>query len=155
MKEIALNNFYFIKLDIKSENFLPGHALALFVDGVETSSTAISYALYELGKNADIQEKLHHEVSELLDKNDGNVTGEDLQELVYLEAVLFEAMRIHTPLMVMQKICTKEYELPKNSHQSKAIKISPGMAISIPVQAIHMYDQSNIQIRVKLIFSCL
>lgn len=75
---------------------------------------------------------------EMLNNNDGQLTPDGLQELPYLEGVLYESMRIHPPIMALQKICTKEYELPKNAHQTKATKILPGMPVNVPVYAIHM-----------------
>lgn len=46
-------------------------ALSLFIDGTETSSTALSYALYELAKNPNCQEKLYNQMLEAKSKHDG------------------------------------------------------------------------------------
>lgn len=94
-------------LGITDENFLPGHCFTTSSEGTETSSIAVCYALYELAKNPDVQKKLYNEIKEHLNKNNGHLVADDLQEFQYLEGVLFETIRIHPPLMVMQKMCTK------------------------------------------------
>lgn len=117
---------------------MAGHTLSLFIDGTETSSTALSYALYELAKNSQCQEKLYKEILDTTAKYDGQITVASIQEMVYLEGVLLEAMRKHPPLLVMAKTCTQQYTLPKTSEQLEAITINPGIAVNIPVLGIHM-----------------
>lgn len=135
-----LQNFLRIqqKLNIQDRNFIPGHVMTLFEDGTETSSTVMAFALYELAMNPTVQEKLHDEIVETLNKTDGELTAEVMQGMIYLDGVFHETMRMHAPVRVLRKICSKAYELPKNDHQSKPITIRPGTAVNIPVQAIHM-----------------
>lgn len=120
------------------DTFLAGHAMALFTDGTETSSTALSYALFELAINPHCQEKLFNEIQTTMTKYGGKLTVEGLQEMIYLEGVLFEALRKHPALMVMSKVCTVEHTLPKTSKQTKPVTIQPGTVINIPVLGIHM-----------------
>lgn len=54
----ALNSL----LGITNENFLSGHSFTTFSEGTETSSMDVCYALYELAKNPDSQEKLYKEI---------------------------------------------------------------------------------------------
>lgn len=116
---------------------LSGHALSLFTEGTESSNTTMSYILYELAKNPDCQEKLFEDITQVLDKYDGKLSFEALQEITYLECVLHETLRINPPVMALQKVCTEHYTLPKNSRQSKPVTIPPGTVVSIPVLAIH------------------
>lgn len=110
--------------------------MSLFIDGTETSSTALSYALYELAQNPQCQGKLHKEIEETLAKHDGQLTAESVQGMAYLEGVLLEAMRKHPPLLVMTKTCTQPYTLPKTSEQSEAVTIYPGTVVNIPVLGV-------------------
>lgn len=73
-----------------------------------------------------------------MNNHDGCLAADNIQELHYLEGVLFETIRIHPPLLVMQKLCLKTYQLPKTKRQSQSVTIYPGTPISIPTQAIHM-----------------
>lgn len=122
---------------LKSKTFLAGHALALFIDGTETSSVAFSYAMYELARNPDYQQKLYDNIVDKLGLDEGQWNANILQDMVYLEAVLHESMRLHAPLPVITRKCTKKYTLPKNKRQSEGLVIEPGTIVNIPVFGIH------------------
>lgn len=94
------------------------------------------FVLYELAMNPDCQERLHHEISEAWEKCNGNLTYDDLQGINYLEWVILEAIRIHPPLMVMAKICTRKYTLPKATENGEPLTIYPGTSVHIPVHAL-------------------
>ncbi|XP_055303189.1 cytochrome P450 6B1-like [Sitodiplosis mosellana] len=123
------------KLD---EIFLAGHTLSLFFDGTETSATALSYALYELGRNPQCQEKLYEEIVRITAKYNGKITYEGLHEMIYLEGVILEASRIHPPAMVLGKVCNQHYKLPKTSKQTKSVTIAPGTVVNISILGLHM-----------------
>lgn len=113
-------------------------SLSLYLDGTETSGIALSYALYELAKNAECQEKLRDEVDRIFKKYNGNLTYEAVQELNYLDSVILESSRLHPPGLFLGKICTKSYTLPKTSKQNKPITIHPGTVVQFPILGIHM-----------------
>lgn len=117
--------------------FLRSHTFALFLDGTETTSTALAYTLYQLAKNPHCQDLLYNEIIESLNKLDIEADI-DINAMTYMESVLLESMRIHPPLMVMQKLCTKQYVLPKCGNRAEPLTIYPGTPVHIPVQAIHM-----------------
>lgn len=117
---------------------MAGHTLSLFIDGTETSSSALSYAMYELGLNEHCQEKAFDEIKRVIAKYDGKITGEGLQEMIYIEGILLEAIRMHPPLIVMAKTCTQRYTLPKTVGQTEPITINPGTVININTSSIHM-----------------
>lgn len=125
------------KSDASADFLLTGHAFTLFVECTESSTSALTFALYELAVNAHCQQRLYNEIIEFLNKLDME-DDVDVHSMPYLEGVLLESMRIHAPLLVMQKVCTKKYELPKTPYQTKPVTIYPGTSVHIPVQAIHM-----------------
>lgn len=61
--------------------------MTFFIDGFETSSIALSYALYSLAANPDIQSTLRAEIDESLAKNHGEITYESVLEMSYLDKV--------------------------------------------------------------------
>lgn len=120
------------------DTFLAGHLIALFMDGTETSSATLAYTLYELARNPHCQEKLFDEITATMNKYDGKLTAEGLHEMIYLEGVMLEALRIHPGLMTLSKVCNEEYTLPKTSGQSEAVTIYPGTVVNIPLMGVHM-----------------
>ncbi|XP_068081110.1 cytochrome P450 6j1 [Anabrus simplex] len=117
-----------------SDEDLTGHAVTFIVEGIETSSIAMSFLLYELAMNPDAQEKLRQELEEAVEKNDGKFTYDIIHSLPYLNMVFTETLRMHPPLMTMEKFCTKRFELPKKS--GGTMQVEPGTLILIPVHAL-------------------
>lgn len=109
----------------------------MFFEGTETSSTTLAYAIYELALNPHCQDEIREEINATRLKYDGQITYDGIQEMNYLDNVLHETLRKHPALMVMQKVCTQEYTLPKTSAQSKPVTIQPGTVVNIPVLGIH------------------
>jgi hypothetical protein len=56
--------------------------------GVKTSSTTMSFALYELAKNQDIPQKVREDVKSVLAKYDGQITYEAIRDMKYMDLVL-------------------------------------------------------------------
>lgn len=61
--------------------------MGFFIAGYESSTAAISSTLYELALNHSIQNRLREEIRNLLTKNNGELTFEDVMTMPYLDAV--------------------------------------------------------------------
>jgi len=66
---------------------LAAQVFVFFVVGFETSSSNMSYALFELAKNQDVQEKLRLEISEVVAKH-GELTYEAILDMPYLDQTI-------------------------------------------------------------------
>lgn len=78
-----------IKRDKKmSLDEIAAQAIVFFGAGVETSSTALTFCMFEVAKHQDIQARLHEEIDRVLEKYEGNITYEALLEMKYMEAVI-------------------------------------------------------------------
>jgi hypothetical protein len=69
-------------------NSLAAQAFVFFVAGFETSSTTMTFCLYELSLHQDIQDRLREEIDVVLQKHDGKLTYEGIQEMEYLDKVV-------------------------------------------------------------------
>jgi cytochrome P450 family 6 len=69
-------------------NVIAAQAFVFFSAGFETSSTTMTFCLYELALNPDIQDRLRAEIDRVLQKNGGNITYESIFEMEYLEKVV-------------------------------------------------------------------
>lgn len=67
---------------------ITAHAAGFFGDGFETSSIVMSFALYEIANNIDVQNKLKEEIDEVCSKSNGQINYEAVQEMKYLDCVL-------------------------------------------------------------------
>ncbi|KAJ9587924.1 hypothetical protein L9F63_018643, partial [Diploptera punctata] len=111
----------------------------LLIGGFETSSTTISFCLYELALNKVIQDRLRNEMDEVLKKHGGQITYEAVQEMEYLDNFkrreeICETLRKYPPVSFLARECTKEYRIPDTN-----ITVDKGVQIVIPNQALQ-YD---------------
>lgn len=67
---------------------LAAQCFVWFVGGYETSSVTLTFTLFELAQNLEIQKKVQNEIDEILEKYDGKLTYELLQEMNYLDMVV-------------------------------------------------------------------
>ena len=51
-----------------------GTAILFFVAGYDTTSTTLAFALYELSKNPEIQDRLREEVENISDSDAGSLS---------------------------------------------------------------------------------
>lgn len=68
-------------------NEILAHSFVFFAAGFETSSTTMTFAMYELALNQDIQDKVRKEVNTVLQRHDNKFTYDAINEMVYLEKV--------------------------------------------------------------------
>ncbi|XP_011706829.1 PREDICTED: probable cytochrome P450 6a13, partial [Wasmannia auropunctata] len=104
---------------------------AFFVAGFETSATTATFALYELALHQNIQEKVRKEIDKILMKY-GNLTYDSVNKITYLHKVINETMRKYPPVPILNRICTKEINLPTTN-----IHVPKGTLITIPVLGLH------------------
>lgn len=67
---------------------LAAHAYLFYLAGFETTSSTISYCMYEIAKNPDIQRKVQDEIDTVLERHGGQMTYDSLNEMKYLECCI-------------------------------------------------------------------
>ena len=94
------------------ENHVVATALILLTAGYDTTGSTLSYLAYELGKNQEIQEKLQEEIDTAFDEAGGKFPDYNvIQSLPYLDMVLFECLRFHSPVGLNLRNVEKDYNL--------------------------------------------
>jgi cytochrome P450 family 6 len=71
-----------------------GQAFIFLFAGYETSSSTMSFALYELALHPEIQHSLRAEILQVLSEQDGKLTYDSVQGMSYLDRVVSGEKRI-------------------------------------------------------------
>nr|XP_016997370.2 probable cytochrome P450 6a23 [Drosophila takahashii] len=113
-------------------NEVVAQAFLFFVAGFETSSTTIGFALYEMARNQDVQNKVREEINNVLGKHNNEFTYEGIKEMKYLEQVVMETLRKYPVLAHLTRMTGSDYspEDPKSF-------IAKGTIVVIPILGIH------------------
>lgn len=64
---------------------ITAQAFIFFGAGFETSSTTMSYCLYEIAKNLNIQRKVQEEIDRVKKENNGELSYESVKNMTFLE----------------------------------------------------------------------
>nr|UVK78545.1 cytochrome P450 [Anoplophora glabripennis] len=109
--------------------------MQFFAAGVETTSSAISFTLYELCIHPEIQNKLREEIRNYLTENK-EITYENLTQLKYMEMCILETLRRYPALPFLDRLCNKDFTIPGTD-----ILIEKGTLVYIPLLGLHFDEK--------------
>jgi cytochrome P450 family 6 len=124
-----------------------------FFAGSDTTSTIISFAITQLSRHPDLQEKLRQEILAKVKADGGEITYENLHEMTYLTQVMngeylarvwnfsltqkpTETLRMYPPTVITVRTASSDYQIPGSRHV-----IKKGQQVIIPVIGIHYDDR--------------
>nr|XP_054763220.1 cytochrome P450 3A6-like [Lytechinus pictus] len=107
---------------------LTSQALAFFVAGYETTTTALTLTAYLLATNPDQQDRLIDEIDRLAPTAE-DINYESLKKLVSLENIISESLRLYPPGAVIDRVCNQTTTI--NGHEFRA-----GDSVSIPIWSV-------------------
>ncbi|XP_059471990.1 cytochrome P450 4C1-like [Neocloeon triangulifer] len=89
-------------------------------EGHDTTAMAMSWALYFLGCNPDVQQKCVEELDEIFGGDDRKPTMNDLNQMKYLERVIKETLRLRPSVFMIGRQVTTDlkfggYTFPKGT----------------------------------------
>jgi len=91
-----------------TDNEIADELIIFIFAGHDTTATSISYALWQLGRNRDIQNRVAAEVAQL---GGGELTPDDVPHLGYTIQVLKESMRLCPPGATGSRMTTEDVEV--------------------------------------------
>ncbi|KAF2892434.1 hypothetical protein ILUMI_13740 [Ignelater luminosus] len=107
-------------------------AFVFFIAGFETSSTTMTFCLYELARDPELQEKVRDEINNVLKKHNNEITYESMTEMKYMTQVIEETLRKYPPLTAITRNCVKNYKVPDTD-----VTIDKGTKVFIPILGLH------------------
>ncbi|CRL02226.1 CLUMA_CG015167, isoform A [Clunio marinus] len=120
---------------IKKLNFneIVAQAFVFFVAGFETSSSTLSFCLFELARHKEIQKKIQEEVDKVFKAaGPDGITYDMLSDLKYLECCIDEALRKYPIVPVHFRTATRDYKVADSD-----LVIPKDTAVMIPVLGFH------------------
>ncbi len=113
------------------ERVMMANGLALFLAGMDTTSTTLSVCLGFLCKNPEVLRKLCSEIREAVEKKgDDDLDYYEILQLPYLDIVLTETLRFYFT-GTLERECMRDYRLPDSS-----FVVPSGMLVQIPSMAV-------------------
>ncbi|KAI0037006.1 cytochrome P450 [Vararia minispora EC-137] len=114
----------------------------LIIAGHETTSASLTLILNMLATHPEVQNKLREEL--LLCDQGEHPSMDVLNNLSYLDAVIRETLRLHTPVTSTVRVATKDDIIPtdcewedRNGVRRKGIPVSAGDSIFVPLYALN------------------
>ena len=127
---------------VNNEDFLIAQAAIFLTAGFETSSSTMSFGLYELAKKPELQKRLKTEIIEALLEDNGKITYETLNAMPYLSMVLNEVLRLYPVLPFLDR----QFENGKGDAEFSLkpdydFKLPNGMPVYLPIYGIQRDPQ--------------
>ena len=114
-----------------SDEEIVAQSIIFLLAGYETSSNTLSFLLYHLALNPDVQDKLRTEIKEAVESNAKRKSLYELaQNMEYLDCVLKESQRLCPAAPQVNRECCEDYDL-------NGIHIPAGTEILIPIYVLH------------------
>lgn len=113
---------------------LKAQGILFFMAGYAGTATLLSNVTYLLAIHREVQEKLISEIDSWKSSSpaDLSLNYDVVSTFKFLDAIVWETLRLHPPVARVERECVADYHLAKTD-----ITVPSGMTISIPVYAIH------------------
>ncbi|XP_055542715.1 uncharacterized protein LOC129728307 [Wyeomyia smithii] len=101
-------------------------------EGHDTTTSGISFAIYQLALNQSIQDRIYDEIVKILGSQplSKDLNYQDLQDFRYLEAVIKESMRLFPPVPLIGRQLVEDLEM-------NGTTVKAGQDVLIPIYVIH------------------
>lgn len=108
---------------------LVAQSIIFIFAGYETTSSVLSFIIYELATHPDVQQKLQQEIDAVL-PNKAPATYDAMVQMEYLDMVVNETLRLFPIAIRLERVCKKDVEI-------NGVFIPKGAMVVIPTYALH------------------
>jgi len=107
------------------------HFLTTLAAGHDTTSWLLSYTAYLLARHPEVQTKLKAEIKKVVGNNK-QITKEDIKELVYLDMVIKEALRVYAVIPFLPRLASRDVTL-----RGVDVKIPKGCTVLVSMAILN------------------
>ncbi|XP_051175854.1 cytochrome P450 9e2-like [Leptopilina boulardi] len=127
-------------------NEMSAQVFIFFLGAFHTTSGLLTFLCYDLAINPQIQKRLQEEIDSLQEKFKKKLLSneiidddyyKDINNLTILDAIVKEALRLHSLVPILERVCSDNFVLPPALPHSKPFTLKRGTMLWIPAQAIH------------------
>ncbi|KAJ6639106.1 Cytochrome P450 6k1, partial [Pseudolycoriella hygida] len=107
-------------------------AFSAFTFGYKTILPTLTFFMFEMAKNRDIQNRLSEEIADMYLRKRGNPNYTDILDCVYLDACIDETLRKYPPISYLSRFCTKAFKIKKEK-----VMIEEGTPVFVSILGLH------------------
>ncbi|KAG5305990.1 CP4C1 protein, partial [Acromyrmex insinuator] len=98
--------------------------------GHDTTASSLCFILALLAEHKDIQDRVRNEVDIAMQDNEDKLTMKFLNQLLYLERCIKEALRLHSVIFFISRICEEDVKL-------QSYLVPAGTNLVIDINGVH------------------
>ncbi|KAI8434894.1 hypothetical protein MSG28_003373 [Choristoneura fumiferana] len=113
-----------------TDALITSNSFIFMLAGLETSSTTMSFCLYELAKHKEVQDLVRADILECMDRH-GGLNYDSVCSMKLTSQVCMETLRLHPPTPFTTRLCTAPCVLSGTD-----LKLKPKDPVLLPLQCI-------------------
>ncbi|XP_009789882.1 cytochrome P450 94C1-like [Nicotiana tabacum] len=109
---------------ISDETYLRDIVISFLLAGRDTIASALTSFFYVIANNPKVAKSIRDEVDRVLGPNKDLTCCEQMNELHYLQASIYESMRLYPPIQFDSKFCLEDDILPDGTFVKKGTRVT-------------------------------
>ncbi|XP_063620391.1 cytochrome P450 6a2-like [Cydia splendana] len=113
-----------------TDALITSNSFTFMLAGLETSSTTLSFCLYQLAKDKELQDRVREEIKECMERH-GGLNFESVSAMKFTAQAVTETLRLHPPMPMVTRLCTSPCVLSGTD-----LKFQLRNSVLIPIQCM-------------------
>ncbi|XP_022766101.1 cytochrome P450 94C1-like [Durio zibethinus] len=109
---------------INDETYLRDIVISFLLAGRDTVASGLTSLFWLLAKHPNVGSAIRREADRVIGKNQDLTSFEQLKELNFLQAAVYESMRLYPPIQFDSKFCQDEDTLPDGSFLKRGTRVT-------------------------------
>ncbi|XP_028106600.1 cytochrome P450 94C1-like [Camellia sinensis] len=109
---------------IDDDQYLRDIVISFLLAGRDTVASALTTFFWLLAQHPEVEAAIRDESDQIMDPTQEIATFEQMREMHYLQAAMYESMRLYPPVQFDSKFCQKDDILPDGSLIEKGTRVT-------------------------------